>query len=58
MSKEIPVISYTRTVGYFAPFNNVNKGKQEEIKERKLFDVNNKKKNYPRWKKDLTLSEV
>ena len=41
MSKKMPVISFTRTVGYFAPFFNVNKGKQAEIKDRKLFNVKN-----------------
>jgi len=30
---------YSRVVGYYRPVNNWNRGKQEEFKERKTFDV-------------------
>lgn len=41
----------TRTVGYYANFHTMNKGKQSEVRDRKLFDVNNKEKTYPEWNK-------
>ena len=39
-SRKVPVLSYTRVVGYFSPSANWNKGKAEEIRQRKLFDAN------------------
>lgn len=38
--RKIPVLSYTRVVGYFSPSANWNKGKAEEIRQRRLFDAN------------------
>jgi ribonucleoside-triphosphate reductase len=35
---------YSRVCGYFRPVSNWNKGKKEEFKERKNFDVNKKVK--------------
>jgi len=35
----IPVESYTRVCGYFRPEANANKGKREEIRQRKLYDT-------------------
>lgn len=37
--KAVPVQCYTRTVGYFAPISQMNPGKREEVKNRKLFNV-------------------
>ena len=37
--KKIPVKCYTRTVGYFAPTDQTNPGKQEEIRQRKTQSV-------------------
>ena len=37
--KKIPVEVYSRIVGYFRPVNQWNKGKQEEFKERKEFNI-------------------
>lgn len=37
---------YSRIVGYYRPCNNWNKGKLEELKDRKMFNVNKNKKNY------------
>ena len=31
---------YSRVTGYYRPVNRWNKGKQEEFKERKMFEVN------------------
>ena len=33
---------YSRVTGYYRPVNRWNKGKQEEFKERKTFEVNRK----------------
>lgn len=38
--RRVPVLSYTRVVGYFSPSANWNKGKAEEISQRRLFDAN------------------
>ena len=38
--RRVPVLSYTRVVGYFSPSANWNKGKAEEIRQRRLFDAN------------------
>lgn len=32
---KIPVVCYSRVVGYFSPVNQWNKGKKEEFKDRK-----------------------
>jgi len=37
--KKIPVEVYSRIVGYFRPVSQWNKGKQEEFKERKEFNI-------------------
>ena len=34
---------FSRVCGYFRPVTNWNKGKQEEFKERKVFEVKGKK---------------
>lgn len=36
---KVPVEVYSRVVGYFRPVNQWNKGKQEEFRERKTYDV-------------------
>jgi len=33
---------YSRVTGYFRPVTNWNKGKQEEFKDRKMFEVKKK----------------
>ena len=38
--RRVQVLSYTRVVGYFSPSANWNKGKAEEIRQRRLFDAN------------------
>ena len=38
--RRVPVLSYTRVVGYFSPSSNWNRGKAEEIRQRRLFDAN------------------
>jgi len=39
-----PTEVYSRVCGYYRPVANWNKGKKEEFKERKNFDVNKKVK--------------
>ncbi len=39
-SKVIPVEVYSRVVGYYRPVNQWNLGKQEEFKDRELYDIN------------------
>jgi anaerobic ribonucleoside-triphosphate reductase len=34
---KIPVLTYSRVVGYFAPVNNWNPGKQQEFEDRKVY---------------------
>ena len=36
---KVPVEVYSRVVGYFRPIDQWNKGKQEEFKERKVYQV-------------------
>ena len=43
--KKVPTEIYSRVVGYFRPVSQWNKGKKEEFKERKEFDVTNEKKS-------------
>ena len=38
--RRVPVLRYTRVVGYFSPSANWHKGKAEEISQRRLFDAN------------------
>ena len=38
--RRVPVECYTRIVGYFRPKSEANKGKREEINDRRLFDAN------------------
>ena len=47
--RKIPVECYTRVCGYFRPTRNANKGKAEEIRQRKLQDP--KKIDYGEKKK-------
>ncbi len=37
--KVIPCQCYTRTVGYYAVISQMNKGKQEEVRQRKLAQI-------------------
>lgn len=37
---KIPTEIYSRVVGYFRPVNHWHKGKQEEFKNRKMYDLN------------------
>jgi anaerobic ribonucleoside-triphosphate reductase len=37
--KKIPVETYSRVVGYFRPVSQWNKGKQEEFRERKTYNL-------------------
>ena len=39
--KKIPTEVYSRVVGYMRPVQNWNKGKQEEFKMRKEFEIKN-----------------
>jgi len=48
---QIPCEIWQRVVGFYRPLSEANKGKQSEIKDRKLFDVNMKNKEYDRWNK-------
>lgn len=43
---------YSRVCGYFRPVSNWNKGKQEEFKERKTYEV----KSYARTNKNRSAS--
>lgn len=36
---KIPVLCYTRVVGYFAPVSHWNRGKKEEFKDRKYYKL-------------------
>ena len=38
--KKVPVLTYDRCVGYYAPTRDMNRGKKEEVSMRKRFDVN------------------
>lgn len=38
----IPCQCFTRTVGYYAVIDQMNRGKQEEVRQRKLYDANKK----------------
>ena len=38
-SKKIKCEIYKRVVGYYRPVDQANKGKQEEMKERKEFEI-------------------
>lgn len=37
--RKVPVEVYSRVVGYFRPVQQWNKGKQEEFKDRKTYNV-------------------
>jgi len=37
--KKVPVLTYSRVVGYYAPINQWNPGKQEEFKERHEYKI-------------------
>ena len=41
--KQVPCEIYTRIVGYFRPISEANRGKREEISERKLYNGDNNK---------------
>jgi anaerobic ribonucleoside-triphosphate reductase len=38
--KKVPCSIMTRTVGYYANVDQMNKGKQEEVRQRKLYNAN------------------
>lgn len=40
--KKVPCEVWSRVVGYFQPISQWNKGKQEEFKDRKNYDLGNK----------------
>lgn len=40
MEKQIPTEVYDRVCGYYRPVNQANKGKQDEINERKRWNAN------------------
>jgi anaerobic ribonucleoside-triphosphate reductase len=42
MSKKQKCEVYSRVVGYLSPVSKWNKGKQEEFKDRKNYDINQK----------------
>jgi len=37
--KRVPTRRYTRTVGYYAAYDDMNVGKQREVQERKMYEV-------------------
>jgi len=39
----LPMETYSRVVGYYRPVQNWNKGKKEEYRQRKTFDMNKTK---------------
>ena len=42
--RKVPCSIMTRTCGYYANVNQMNKGKQEEVSQRKTYNVNEKLK--------------
>jgi hypothetical protein len=44
-TKVIPCQCFTRTVGYYAVISQMNKGKQEEVRQRKLAQISDLKNN-------------
>ena len=44
--KRIPTEVYSRVCGYFRPQSQANKGKQEEMRQRKLYDANGRTEEY------------
>lgn len=42
---------FSRVCGYFRPVSNWNKGKQEEFKERKVYEVDGNARNHKSRKK-------
>lgn len=43
MKKRTKCLRVTRCVGYFRPIDSMNEGKQEEVKDRIMFKVENEK---------------
>lgn len=39
VERKIPCEVWTRTVGYFRPTTDMNKGKREEVSERRMLDI-------------------
>jgi len=39
VERKVPAEVYSRVVGYFRPVQQWNKGKQEEFKDRKVYNV-------------------
>jgi len=37
--KRVPCLVFSRCVGYYAPVRNWNRGKKQEFKERKVYEV-------------------
>lgn len=44
--RRIPTEIYSRVVGYFRPISQANEGKQEEMRQRKLYDANGRAEEY------------
>ena len=50
---------YSRVTGYYRPVNRWNKGKQEEFKERKTFELRNVTKYYdPQMGVEYTTADI
>ena len=45
MDKKVPCEVWSRVVGYFQPIKQWNKGKKEEFRERKYYDLGKKSNN-------------
>ena len=56
--KKVPTEIYSRVVGYFRPVNQWNKGKKEEFRKRKEFDVGKEKKEGIKEKIQEIVKEV
>ena len=54
-----PVECYSRVCGYFRPVSNWNKGKKEEFKDRKTFNLSNVNKYYdPQMGVEYTTADI
>ena len=54
-----PTECYSRVCGYFRPVKNWNKGKKEEFKDRKTFELKNVNKHYdPQMGVEYTTADI
>ena len=54
-----PVECYSRVCGYFRPVSNWNKGKKEEFKDRKTFELKNVNRHYdPQMGVEIVTTEI